>query len=208
LDLIYDIPQIPVSSIASSLKELIKLAPEHISAYSYSPDTGYLATEPSHDPYQTEMVTNTLQAEGYLRYELSNYALAGHEAKHNLKYWKMQPYIGIGASAHSMIYDADGAHIRWQHGELDTYLQNSLRRDGLEQYTREDSLKEALVFGLRQLAGVDLAELSSRYGCLPADLASKVQALCKQGMLIREGEQLRASAKGLLLLNSVMEYLW
>ncbi|MDR2869382.1 MAG: radical SAM protein, partial [Deferribacteraceae bacterium] len=68
LDLIYDIPQIPHTNMASSLQELIKLAPEHISAYSYSPDTGYLATEPSHDPYQMEMVTDTLQAAGYIRY--------------------------------------------------------------------------------------------------------------------------------------------
>jgi coproporphyrinogen III oxidase-like Fe-S oxidoreductase len=79
----------------------------------------------------------------------------------------------------------------------------------VEQYTSEDSLKEALVFGLRMIAGVNISELELRYDCkVPDELHTKINTLIKRELLIYNDSQLATSPKGLLLLNSVMEYLW
>lgn len=112
LDLIYGIPGQTIAKWEESLSEILRLRPEHLSAYilSYEPGTRLtrMAEEgqiiPLTDDAVLEMYTHlcetTLEA-GYLHYEISNFALPGHQARHNSSYWDGTPYLGLGPGAHS-----------------------------------------------------------------------------------------------------------
>ena len=157
------------------------------------------------------MVYDILSAADYRRYEISNFALAGHQSVHNMKYWSMLPYIGLGAGAHSMIYEGrQNGHLRWSHNpDLDAYIQTPLERLNKDVYTGAQSLKEAVVFGLRMQAGVDLKALESRYSTeMDGEMLRKITELADRALLERDKKVVRASQAGQKLLNSVMEYLW
>src|SRR5262249_25346902 len=116
-DLIAGLPHQTKESWKQSLAELIHLAPEHVSVYLLEVDEGSrLGTEllqggrrysagavPSEDEMAElyEMAREALGEAGYRHYEISNWAKPGFESKHNLKYWRRQPYLGFGAGAHS-----------------------------------------------------------------------------------------------------------
>ena len=114
------------------------------------------------DFYQTACAE--LSAVGYEHYEISNWALAGKQSKHNLKYWRREPYIGFGAGAHSF----DGAQ-RWANLHDATryvsYIEQGISpREQIETVTAEQAFEEEFFLGLRQLGGVDMARIGRDYG--------------------------------------------
>lgn len=208
LDLIYDVPGVERNIIIDSMHRIIDAHPSHISAYSYSPDTGYLASEPSADPEQTLLVGLVLQNGGYKRYEISNYSLKGHHSIHNMKYWRMEEYTGIGAGAHSLSLDDDGG-LRWSHiADINAYINNPTAKDDTERYNHDELAREGLIFGLRMIGGVNISELECRFAPLPDILKDKIAVLVDKGLLKKEGNNICATKKGLLLLDSVMSFLW
>ena len=207
LDMMYDIPSVDAKVTENSLKRLIALQPEHISAYSYSAETGYLTDKSAEDPYQTEMAAELLESAGYKRYEVSNYAIPGHESIHNTKYWDMSHYYGIGAGAHSMI-SCNGKRTRYCHQtDIEKYIKNPLGRDNVEIYDEDKSVIESVLFGLRRLEGIDLIEISEKFGTIPDRVVGKINFLADEGLLRCVGNRVKASPEGLLLLDSVMSYL-
>lgn len=210
MDLIYDIPGVTWAAVERSAGEIVKLSPEHISAYSYSPDTLYLADSASESPKQTGLILELLEKSGYARYEISNFALSGKESAHNMKYWSMEEYLGIGAAAHSMVYTSGGLRRRYCHkGDIKHYMADPLRKDNVEVYSADDAMKESVVFGLRQVAGVDMKYISEFHQkSVESTFLKKIAELADENLLEYSGNNLRATPKGLLLLNSVMEYLW
>ncbi|GAB7140766.1 radical SAM family heme chaperone HemW [Deferribacterales bacterium RsTz2092] len=208
-DIIYDIPTVNPRAIYETLQELTLYNLEHISAYSYSPDTGYLTTAPTDEPEQTEHVCAMLKTAGYERYEVSNFAKASCRSVHNQKYWGMSEYIGIGAGVHSMLYN-ERQRIRYSHKpSIESYINNPIARDELETYTAEQAALESVVFGLRQIDGVDIKLIETRTGhSFDTSFLEKVQYLIAQELLCYENNFLRATDKGLMLLNQVMLHLW
>ncbi len=208
LDLIYDIPTVDAKTIRKSALRLIELKPEHISAYSYSPDTGHLTDRASDDPHQTEMIAGLLESADYRQYEVSNFAIPGHESKHNIKYWNMSPYYGAGAGAHSMLV-REGIRLRFRHSpDIEKYINNPAGREDSELYGPQTVVLESVVFGLRRIEGIDLLEIEENFGTIPAELRVKIKTLADEGLLKCEGNRVKVSRKGLLLLDSVMSYLW
>jgi oxygen-independent coproporphyrinogen-3 oxidase len=208
LDLMYDIPSVDAQTVKRSVKKFIALGPEHISAYSYSPDTGYLTDKASDDSYQTEMVTGILEDAGYMRYEVSNFSIPGHESIHNMKYWRMQPYYGVGAGAHSMVV-REGRRVRYSHlPDIETYIADPLEKADVEMYDCKTAALESVVFGLRCVEGVDLLEITEKFGAITNELTDKINVLAGEGLLKCAGNRIKASKKGFLLLDSVMSYLW
>ncbi len=131
-DLIAGLPKQTAESWSVSLSEAITLSPEHISVYMMEIDEASrlglevlqgglrysardLPTEESMAQFY-ELAQLTLKAAGYSQYEISNWAKPGFESRHNLKYWRREPYLGFGAGAHSFfgtqrwanIHDASG----------------------------------------------------------------------------------------------------
>ena len=120
IDLITGVPGMTVEILEKTLEEVISWRPEHISAYQLSIEEGSAlakmieegrVTELGEEECraQYELVCRRLAEAGYRHYEISNWALPGHEAVHNSAYWTRHPYAGLGPGAHSLIfYDAAG----------------------------------------------------------------------------------------------------
>ncbi|MGB0123813.1 MAG: coproporphyrinogen III oxidase family protein, partial [Silvibacterium sp.] len=145
-----------------------------------------------------------LAASGLEQYEISNFARPGAEARHNLKYWKRRPYLGVGLDAHSMLRDADGRALRFATTDsLEPFLE-SARWKRPAPLTREEELEEAWFLGLRLNVGVSLPALREEFG---ADAASQfdsaIAELASDSLIEYIDEQVRLTLRGRLLSNEV-----
>jgi oxygen-independent coproporphyrinogen-3 oxidase len=136
-----------------------------------------------------EIAVERLARAGIARYEISNFARPGFESRHNLKYWRREPYLGFGADAHSF----DGAW-RWQNPEsIEDYLRGSK-----PERTPADPTAERFFLGLRLAEGITSGN--------PADWSpfqSAIERRIKDGLLETNGHVLRLTARGVLLSNEV-----
>jgi oxygen-independent coproporphyrinogen III oxidase len=208
IDLIAGLSGQTAASWAESLNWIERLAPPHVSVYMLEIDGDsrlgsevllngkrYGAPEiPSEDLtvelYETAV--ERLATLGIARYEISNFARPGWESKHNLKYWRLEPYVGFGADAHSF----DGAR-RWQNAEMPAEY---VERQSPEVGSATAHLEEEKFFvGLRLAEGVrpNLGEWR-RY-------EAPISRFLNEGLLEREGGTLRLTDRGVLLSNEVFQ---
>ncbi len=215
-DLIAGLPHQTKESWRQSLAELAVLAPEHVSVYLLEIDEGsrlgkellqgggkYSAgAVPSEDEMAEfyETAQELLGAAGYHQYEISNWAKPGFESKHNLKYWRREPYLGFGAGAHSF-----SGTERWANAHDAAAYVTAVQGGGLpvEQHeilTAESALEEELFLGLRQLDGIDLARIEREYG---VTLTARFDPLTSAGLVERDGSVVRLVPERLSVSNEV-----
>ncbi len=143
-----------------------------------------------------EAAVDRLDAAGLARYEISNFAKPGHESRHNLKYWRLEPYFGFGADAHSF----DG-EVRWQNSETVAEYVSRWRSGGVARVeeTRAIAHEERFFVGLRLMEGMEPAPAERlRY-------AEPIARLIEAGLLESTGARLKLSARGVLLSNEVFQ---
>tara|TARA_B100000214_G_scaffold216718_1_gene157434 strand:+ start:675 stop:1754 length:1080 start_codon:yes stop_codon:yes gene_type:complete len=207
-DLIYSIPNQTLNMWEQDLNTIIKMEPEHISAYALTVEKG---TDLFSMVYNNKIsmpsdrqggkwfikTHDILSDNGYQAYEISNFSKAGFECRHNLHYWDIDPYLAFGPSAHGF----DGIH-RWNNARsLDQYLERIRTEKSpiskIERIELFDHLNELIGFGLRMRKGVDINMipidhqkefqkkiilLSKKYpDCLQS--ASDIISLTQRGML-------------------------
>ena len=160
VDLIFGIPGQSREQAQTDLRAAAALHPTHISLYDLTYTTGYAArvAAESGPAARAEAAafaeehyadaTSLLEAAGYRRYEVSNYALPGHECRHNLAYWRGDDYLGIGASAVSTL----GLTRRTNPASVAAYLAGD--RPEIEPLTAEIRFFERAMLGLRTTEGV------------------------------------------------------
>src|SRR5712664_712309 len=179
-DLIAGLPHQTKESWRQSLDELAVLAPEHVSVYLLEIDEGsrlgkellqgggkYSAgAVPSEDEMAEfyEMAQEALGAAGYHHYEISNWAKPGFESRHNLKYWRREPYLGFGAGAHSFSGTERWANAHDAAAYVTAVQGGRLPVEQHETLTAESALEEELFLGLRQLDGIDVGRIEREYG--------------------------------------------
>jgi oxygen-independent coproporphyrinogen III oxidase len=155
-----------------------------------------------------ESAQTVLAANGLRQYEISNFARAGSESRHNLKYWRREPYLGFGLDAHSMIRSRSGGAMRFC---TTAVLGEYLRGDGsagplqeVRELSPTEELEEAWFLGLRLRAGVAWHDLAAEFGC---DRVEKfrpvVRDLCRLDLLVDEQGVVRLTPRGLLFSNEV-----
>lgn len=219
-DLIAGLPYQAGHSWADSVEELLHLRPEHVSVYLMEIDEGsrlgleviqggarYSAKAlPSDDAMADfyEHACSELAKAGYVHYEISNWALPGFESRHNLKYWRRQPYFGFGAGAHSFNGSQRWANAHDPAAYADSILSGHFPVEQMEAVTTDQALEEELFLGLRQLAGIDLRGIESKYG---AQLGPRVDHLVAQGLVEWDGPRLRLSPNRLTVSNEVFVHL-
>ncbi|MDR1094227.1 MAG: coproporphyrinogen III oxidase family protein [Clostridiales bacterium] len=144
---------------------------------------------------QYDLVYDTLTANGFRRYEVSNFARPGFECRHNLKYWTMGDYLGLGAAAHSFYGGARYANSR----SLNYRTQKTPQ-------TPADGLNDAIMLNLRTERGIDAQLLKQAYG---RDLLSEptVLDLIKKGFLILNGARLAVAPDKFYVMNSIIAQL-
>src|SRR5579872_120210 len=219
-DLIAGLPHQTSASWNASVEQLLELRPEHVSIYMMEIDEGSrlgLEVLQSGERYSAKALPSDdamadyyehgceqLAAAGYVHYEISNWGLPGFESRHNLKYWRREPYLGFGAGAHSFNGTQRWANAHDPAAYADSILHGRFPVEQLEQVTRDQALEEELFLGLRQLAGIDLAEIETRYG---APLRPRVQELLAQGLVEWAGPRLRLAPERLTVSNEVFVHL-
>lgn len=143
-------------------------------------------------------IDEALTARGFSHYEVSNYALPGEEARHNLATWRGWDYLGLGSSAVGTLSDpATGvAHRTKNHPNPATYMRAStegrLEHVEAEELDRTTRLREALMLGLRLEAGVDLEELARRIDVrvLTPERERALSRLAERGRLVQVGSRI------------------
>jgi oxygen-independent coproporphyrinogen-3 oxidase len=167
-----------------------------------------------------------LEGAGVQQYEISNFARAGHASRHNMKYWRRQPYLGFGLDAHSMLRTSGGA-VRWANpSELNEYMpggKGSMQPLGsvpeltvlghttgpeIDVVGMERGFEEAMFLGLRMNDGIDLKTLRAEFGdTLMAGAVTALQDVQDAGLVVVEGNRVRLSAEGRMASNEVFERL-
>ncbi len=222
LDLIAGLPHQFERSWQETLRTTLDLAPEHVSVYIFEVDeksrlggevlrhgNRYRADAVPSEEFVTEaynVARRQLTHAGYAQYEISNFALPGCESLQNRKYWHLDPYIGIGAGAHSF----DGTH-RWSN-EVEPKIYAQRLDAGASPVAEknklsvEEQLEEFFFLGLRERAGVDAGLARSRWGEGPANRVEPVIArLLREGWLEKDGEHIRLAEQALLISNEVFQ---
>jgi oxygen-independent coproporphyrinogen-3 oxidase len=216
MDLIAGLAHQTRESWEESVARMLDVRPEHISIYLLEIDEGsrlgkeslaggnrYSAEAIPDDDAMAESYESAcarLAATGYEHYEISNWGLPGFRSRHNLKYWRREPYIGLGAGAHSF----DGAR-RWSNVHDSAKYVASIEsgvspREMIEPVTQKQALDEELFLGLRQLEGIDLALVEKKYG---VNLRTRIASLREQGLLEMDGANLRLASGYLTVANEV-----
>jgi oxygen-independent coproporphyrinogen-3 oxidase len=216
IDLIYGLPGQTLSDWRRTLDEAIVMRPEHLSLYALTleEDTPMreaieAASLPGLDPDaaadQYELAGELLAANGYGHYEISNWATAGRECRHNLTYWRNLPYIGAGVAAHSC---CDG-HRLANTGSLDEYLagfsgESWPAPEMDEEISPELALAETVILGLRLCEGIDPDDIYRRSEVdITARYRRPIEAMVGAGLLEQPGGRLRLTPRGRLLSNEV-----
>src|SRR6266478_2105024 len=212
-----------VDQEAASVGSAIALGVPHVSVYMLEVDqdsrlgreliaggTRYHAHSVPDEELTAELYETAcaqLQAAGIWQYEISNFARDGCSSRHNLKYWTRQPYLGFGVDAHSMLRSAgdDPEAVRfWTAATLDQYVAGApLER---AEVSREGALEENFFLGLRLAEGIDLGKVRAKFGTLVVSaLVPTIAELAEGGLIDREGDRIRLTAKGRLVSNEVFE---
>jgi oxygen-independent coproporphyrinogen-3 oxidase len=153
-----------------------------------------------------ETACELLLKEGYVHYEISNFALPGFESRHNEGCWQLKPYLGLGAGAHSF----DG-YRRWANETAPEAYQDKLAR-GTSPITEvrflssEEQLEEFFFLGLRQRQGVDLTLARRRWGRdLVARWEPRISTLADDGWLEAKAGYIRLAQRAYLVSNEVFQ---
>ena len=222
MDLIAGLPHQTRASWGDSLAQLLAIRPEHISIYMLEIDEGSrLGKEslaggtrysaPSIPPDDDiadfyESACARLADSGYEHYEISNWALPGFRSRHNLKYWRREPYLGFGAGAHSFDGATRWANVHDSARYVAAIEQEISPREQIEAVTPSQALDEELFLGLRQLEGIDLARIERDYGGQSVRieaLRASVANLRKLGLVDLDGTRLRLAPSRLAVSNEV-----
>jgi len=208
VDLIYAIPGQTIDLLKEDLKLIDELSITHVSCYSLILEEKtyfyhqYLRGKFERLDEDTEanmyqLVMDELKKQGFKHYEISNYAKQGHVSLHNLIYWTLGDFIGVGLGAHGFIRG-----IRtYNHQSLPKYLAEPMERNEIQD--QEMLLQDELIFGLRKIEGVSLTEIYQKYG---VDVMMKYPQLKEKmeiGLIEITNDHLKLTDKGIFLGNQV-----
>ncbi len=239
VDLIVGLPRQTAASWRESVEVAIECGVPHVSVYMLEVDedsrlgremlahgTRYGAESVATEDETAERYAAAcewLEANGVMQYEISNFARRGHESRHNVKYWRREPYVGFGLDAHSMLRCGEGA-VRWGNtSDLEEYLSSREQGTGnreqdelrvfavnleVERIGTEKGFEEAMFLGLRMNVGVDLEAMHAEFGAeLMRGAVAALNDVEVAGLVEREGSWLRLTARGRMVSNEVFSRL-
>lgn len=215
LDLMFGLPGQTVAQALADLEQAIALEPTHISHYQLTiePNTGFAHAPPRLPDHDTlwemqERCQARLAAAGYLQYEVSAYARAGHRCRHNLNYWLFGDYLGIGAGAHAKISDAQHqrivrtAKLRHPREYLDKAA-TPARIASERILKRREAGFEFMLNALRLNEGFPVALFAQHTGLPLTVVEGPLRAAEQKGLITWDLQQIRATELGWRFLNDL-----
>jgi oxygen-independent coproporphyrinogen-3 oxidase len=213
LDLMYALPGQTQAGAARDVAEALSLVPAHLSHYQLTLEAGTLfAARPPPLPDEDETAAMLeesaalLAGAGFGHYEVSAYARAGRQCRHNLNYWSFGDYLGVGAGAHGKLtFAARGEIVRTvQPREPRRYLAAAPGELTRRAVTAEELPFEFMLNALRLTAGFSLQDFAGRTGLAGSTIAAPLERLEGRGLLERTPDGYRASELGLRFLNDLL----
>lgn len=217
IDLMLGLPNQTLQEIQNSVEEVIGLEPEHISVYSLIVEEGTKLekqiqsgelTLPD-ETLEREMYWKTkqlLEENGYIHYEISNFAKKGYQSKHNSNCWEQKEYIGFGAAAHSYTNRIRYSNIEEIEDYIKNYEEGRIENNFVfhEKQNQEAVQKEFMLLGLRKIQGVSIQEFKNRFIANPIYLYhEQLEKLTNNQLIEIDGNSIKLTKKGIDLANLV-----
>lgn len=217
VDLMSALPGQTVQSWKNTLRKVMMLKPEHISAYSLIIEEG----TPFYDRYHADrsafpdeemdremyhLTKEVMAAQGFRRYEISNYAKPGYECRHNIGYWTGVDYLGLGLGASSYTHGFRYHNVT----DMDEYLSLDLSESGaaardIQKLSEKEQIEEFMFLGLRMMSGVSGSEFFERFGLNLWSIYGEVfERLAAQGLLEVRKPEVRLTELGIDVSNMVL----
>lgn len=221
VDLMSGLPYQKQEDWEYSLRKVVALHPEHISAYSLIIEEGtpyyerYFEDEKKREAGLKPLILPTEETErsmydwteaflaehGYLHYEISNYAKAGKACRHNVGYWRRENYLGLGLGSASLLENERYTNT----SDLEAYLRGDYAARGKVRLSRQEQMEEFMFLGLRMLTGVSRKEFEESFGVeLEGVYGETIGRLCRQGLLCRREGRVFLTKEGISVSNYVM----
>ncbi len=215
VDLMFSLPGQSINDWHYTLERVAGIEPEHISCYGLKIEEGtpfgerldsgeLILIDDESDREMYYLAIDILRKKGFKHYEISNFAQPGFECGHNLIYWNAEPYIGVGAGAHSYFQGKRFNNLY----KINDYISALSRQEGpsenVQIIDRKESIKEYMILRLRLIDGIDADEFEKRFGENIFKLfARQFDRLLKRGLLESDGKLIKLSPLGLDLANQV-----
>lgn len=214
LDLMYALPGQTLADLERDLATALDFAPPHLSVYhlTIEPNTLFAVQPPAALPEDDlaytmlDRITERTAAAGLQRYEVSAYARAQHQCRHNRNYWEFGDYLGIGAGAHSKLSFAHRIVRQVRVRDPQRYMAQALAGQALaqdEDVRRADLPFEYLLNALRLREGFTLQDFTERTGLSVNAIAKGLEQAQHQGLIEREGNVVRPTERGFDFLSDL-----
>lgn len=212
-DLILGFSAMSESEVADTVKRLADLNVKHVSAYGLQVEQGTVLAKmiqnglklPDDDCISDiyDCFCDSLAQNGYLRYEISNFAKPGFECKHNLGYWRRNDYIGVGLSAHGFVNSVRSFNTSDMAVYRERLGSGRLPVAGSEKLTAEDEEFETIMLALRTVEGLDVENFEYKYKC---NFKDKYKIPLKTTRAFTEfcGKRFRLTDDGFYVSNSII----
>lgn len=198
VDIMSALPEQTLKQYEDTLEKIVKLGVEHISAYSLIVEEG----TPFYEWYEKDMLLlpdeeeerqmyyrtkEVLAKAGYTRYEISNYAKAGYECRHNIRYWVRKPYLGLGLGASSFVSEERYKNVSF----MEEYLSGDgyMKKEEAEKLSEREMIEEFMFLGLRLTKGIEKNGFEKEFGKSIAEVYGAVIDKLKRERLVEEDKE-------------------
>lgn len=217
VDLMFALPDQSLEDLDETLKTIIDLKPEHISCYSLIVeeetvfyklfDDGKLNL-PNED-LEREMYLRALRIlkqRGYNQYEISNFSKPGYECRHNIVYWSLYDYIGIGSGSHSYIDEKRISNYTSIEKYIKFMMENGNAIEEVFENSIKDDMEEFMFMGLRKIEGINKGEFKERFKKEIHEVYGEVISThIKNKLLVEDEEKIYLTTYGIEVSNYVMK---
>ncbi len=217
LDLMFALPRQTLGQWRDTLDQALALDTDHLSLYSLIVEEGtgfYTLQQKGRLPLPSDdlaadmfaLARETAQGAGYAQYEIANFARPGRESRHNLHYWRNEPYHGFGCGAVAYQDGARRMNVKSPARYAEAVENGSDLTLAVETLTVEETMAETMMLGLRLTGeGVDCRRFRDRFGIDPrVKFATEIETFTRRGLLEVTGDSLRLTPQGIFLGSEVM----
>ena len=220
VDLMLGLPTQTLEELQNAVGKIVAFDPEHISIYSLILEEGTeleklvltKKLEMIPEKLERKMYWETkkiLEQNGYVHYEISNFAKKGLESKHNLSCWNQEEYVGFGVSAHSYRNKKRFSNVDILEKYMQNIENNELDKNMIlqeKEQTFEEQAKEYMMLGLRKMRGVSISHFEQKFQINPLFyFRFEISKLEEEGLLEVDLDEIRLTKKGLDFANLVFE---
>lgn len=213
-DIMFAFPGQTLNSFEKTVTDILKFEPAHISCYGlqleqgtffYSHQNEYKFINDETNRKMYDLMRNILKQNGFNQYEISNFSKNGFESRHNLKYWSMDEYIGMGLGS-SSFFDRKRYDNPHKFSDYLDFTENfRFIADETEKESEDSLMGEFMFLGLRKTSGIDDNDFNRYFGkSFFSVFGDVIEKHIKNGLLKKEDKKIMLTEKGMDLANTVM----